>query len=216
MPPTREIVGNLPARPGIRRDEDVAPDDASLIHRTLAGETAAYGELVRRYQNRLYNTVFRLVGSAEDARDIVQDSFISAFEALNRFHGDSQFFTWLYRIAVNASISHKRKQRRTLRSGQGGSAGIAPEPADLSDGHAPDAALQRSEDRRSVQEALMRLGSEFRAVLVLREIDGRKYEEIAELLNLPIGTVRSRIHRARLELRLILEGMSKPKLDRNR
>lgn len=181
-------------------------DDGSLIRRTLAGETAAYGELVSRHQDRLFNVVFRQIGHAEDARDVVQDAFISAYEALGRFNGEAQFFTWLYRIAVNAAISHKRKQGHRQRVQVGGRA--VPDRPDLSDAAQPDAAINRQEAIERVQRALLQVTPEYRAALVLREIDGRKYEEIAEILELPIGTVRSRIFRGRLELRANLESMT--------
>src|ERR687883_549302 len=101
-------------RPGCWRRRDVSAvsaDDQRLIAECLQGDTAAFGELVRRYQDRLYNTVYRLVGNAEDAQDVVQDAFLNAYQSLEGFKGDSLFFTWLYRIAVNAAISFKRKRR---------------------------------------------------------------------------------------------------------
>lgn len=184
----------------------MATEDARLIRLTLAGDTSAYAELMRRHQGRLYNTVYRLVGHAEDARDVVQEAFISAFSALAQFHGQAQFSTWLYRIAVNAAISQKRRTRSAMQLRLGRGADLAAvDPPDDSFDHRPGAAMERQEDVDRLQRALGQLGAEFRTVLVLREIDGRKYEEIAEMLDVPIGTVRSRIHRARLELRTILQ-----------
>ena len=89
----------------------MSADDRRLIRECLQGDASAFGELVRRYQDRLYNTAYRLVGNAEDAQDVVQDAFLHAYQALDGFKGDSQFFTWLYRIAVNTAISLRRKQR---------------------------------------------------------------------------------------------------------
>src|SRR5437588_3618473 len=104
----------LPCR-GVQSEKGtVNPDDHRLIAECLQGRTAAFGELVRRYQDRLYNTVYRLVENAEDAQDVVQDAFLNAYQSLDGFKGDSLFFTWLYRIAVNTAISYKRKQRVPL------------------------------------------------------------------------------------------------------
>jgi len=184
----------------------VSGDDDRLIADCLKGQTAAFGELVRRYQDRLFNTVFRLVDSAEDAQDVVQEAFLHAYQSLDRFKGDSQFFTWLYRIAVNSAISLKRKQRTVVslhvdREGQGS----VPEPHDVSDLSQPDLALERADEERRIQAALNRLSPEHRAVLILKDLEDQKYETMAEILQVPIGTIRSRLHRARLELREVLE-----------
>lgn len=182
------------------------PDDRQLIADCLNGQTAAFGKLVSRYQDRLYNTIYRLVDHAEDAQDIVQDAFVSAYQSLKSFKGDSQFFTWLYRIAVNTAISAKRKQRQPLpiQVGRTGDEGI--DPVDPSEGNRPDHALERADEGRRIQAALQRLSPEHRAVLILKDMEGQKYEEMAEILGVPIGTVRSRLHRARLELRELLNG----------
>jgi len=183
----------------------VNPDDHRLIAECLQGRTAAFGELVRRYQDRLFNTVHRLVDNAEDAQDVVQDAFLNAYQSLGSFKGDAQFFTWLYRIAVNTAISMKRKQRvvYSLRGGRSDEGGR--EPLDPSEFSRPEHALEKAELERRVQGALNRLSPEHRTVLVLKEIDGQKYETMAEILSVPIGTIRSRLHRARIELREILE-----------
>jgi RNA polymerase sigma-70 factor (ECF subfamily) len=181
-------------------------DDSQLIALSVRGDRAAFGELVRRYQERLYHTVYRLVGNADDAQDVVQDSFLSAYQSLSQFKGNARFFTWLYRIAVNAAISSRRKHRAVLTADLPGAQTLA-EPHDESDGHQPGAALERAEDKAALWAALDALSPEHRAVLVLKEIDGQKYETIADLLGVPIGTVRSRLHRARLELHDRLEGI---------
>ncbi len=179
-------------------------DDHRLISDCLAGNTAAFGELVTRYQDRLYNTVFRLVSQPEDARDVVQDAFLNAYQSLATFKGDSLFFTWLYRIAINTAISMKRKQRTVLQLTSGLESGTVNEPADPSEATQPGRALEMAEDERRIQQALSRLSPEHRTVLVLKDMEGRKYEDMAELLEVPIGTIRSRLHRARLELRDML------------
>jgi RNA polymerase sigma-70 factor (ECF subfamily) len=173
-------------------------DDSQLIAETLAGNTAAFGQLVTKYQDRLYNTVLHVTGSVEDSRDIVQEAFVQAFLKLDTFQQTSAFYTWLYRIAFNVGASQRRRKRPTTSveyvretTGQ--------EPADSRPG--PEQRLEEAERRRQVEQAIATLSEEHRVVLVLREIDGCCYETIAEVLDLPIGTVRSRLHRARLQLR---------------
>jgi RNA polymerase sigma-70 factor (ECF subfamily) len=186
----------------------VNADEQRLISDCLRGQTAAFGKLVSRYQDRLFNTVYRLVGNAEDANDVVQETFIHAYQALSSFKGDSLFYTWLYRIAVNTAISWKRKQRPALRLQlDRGPDGVAREPMDVSPGSQPGHALERAEQGRRVQEALNRLSAEHRAVLLLKDVEDQKYETIAEIIGVPIGTIRSRLHRARLEFRTVLEQM---------
>ena len=201
----RARLGNYPLAVGVQPEKGtVNPDDHRLIAECLQGRTAAFGELVRRYQDRLFNTVHRLVDNAEDAQDVVQDAFLNAYQSLGSFKGDSQFFTWLYRIAVNTAISLRRKQRvvHTIRAGRDGGEG---EPLDASEFSRPEHALEKAEQERRVQNALQRLSPEHRTVLVLKDIDGQKYETMADILGVPVGTIRSRLHRARLELREILE-----------
>lgn len=170
----------------------------------MAGRTAAFGELVSRYQDRLFNTLLRFLGNAEDARDVLQEAFLNAYLALENFKGDSQLYTWLYRIAMNTAMTHKRKERVALskRVNRGES---ADEPADQSAYNRPESNMLRSEEGQRVQIALGKLSPEHRLVLILKDMDGQKYEEMAENLGVPIGTVRSRLHRARLELRELLE-----------
>ena len=181
----------------------VNADDRRLIAESLQGRSSAFGELVVRYQDRLYNAVLRVITDRDDALDVVQDSFVNAYQSLASFKGDSEFYTWLYRIAFNAAISVKRRKRSVLRFDQLGPdrPGARYEPADASADARPGASLERTEDELAVHDALTRLSSEHRTVLVLKDIDGMKYDEIAEIVGVPVGTVRSRLHRARLELR---------------
>jgi RNA polymerase sigma-70 factor, ECF subfamily len=173
-------------------------DDAQLIEQTLAGGSAAFGQLVEKYQDRLFNTVVHLTGNAEDARDVVQDAFVQAFLKLDTFQQTSAFFTWLYRIAFNLAASLRRRRRATVSVEQVREA-TGLEPVD--NGADPGGRLQQQERCRQVRQAIAELNEEQRAVLVLREIDGLCYESIAGILDLPVGTVRSRLHRARLQLR---------------
>lgn len=177
-------------------------DDQRLIAATQAGDVAAFGDLVARYQDRLYNSLLRLVGNAEDARDVAQESFLQAFQALPSFKGEAQFFTWLYRIAVNTAITMKRKRRAVL-SLQPDAEREALDPPDRSEHSRPESGLERSEEETRVHAALARLSAEHRTVLILKDMEGMKYEEMAEVLQVAVGTIRSRLHRARLELRAI-------------
>jgi RNA polymerase sigma-70 factor (ECF subfamily) len=146
------------------------------------------------------------LANAEDAQDALQEAFLNAYQSLDSFKGDSQFFTWLYRIAVNAAISLKRKQRVALRLEHEHAEGpVAAEPADTSTSSQPGLALERADQERRMQHVLSLLSPEHRAVLVMKEIDGLKYEDIAAVLQVPVGTVRSRLFRARMELRELLD-----------
>ncbi len=183
------------------------PSDAQLIDETLTGRSEAFGQLVLKYQDRLFNAVLHVVANADDARDIVQEALVQAFLKLESFREHSAFYTWLYRIAFNAAISHRRRLR-PMASVDRARETCHVEPSD----HEPDpaAALDCKERCRQVREAIAQLADDHRAVLVLREIDGCDYETIAEILTLPVGTVRSRLHRARLQLREMLKEMLAP------
>jgi RNA polymerase sigma-70 factor (ECF subfamily) len=182
----------------------VNTDDRRLIADCLAGHAPAFGALVRRYQDRLYNAVLRVVDNAEDAADVVQDAFLNAYQSLNSFKGDSEFFTWLYRIAFNAAISLRRKRKAVVSIDGAADEKSSIEPIDPSELSQPGTTLERSEEDAQLMAALNRLSTEHRAVLVLKDLEGQKYEDIAAVLDVPIGTVRSRLHRARLELRDLL------------
>lgn len=189
------------SRPNGRKDAPAEED--RLIALALRGRTEAYGELVRRYQDRLFNALHGFLGSPEDALDVAQEAFLSAWQALDGFKGGSRFYTWLYRIAMNLAIDLRRRHKPT------GSLDLAdddatqpPDPAEDAD---PHVALERDEEVRRVRQALLAVSEEHRMVLILKDFEGMKYEEIAEVLSVPIGTVRSRLHRARLDLRHVLE-----------
>ena len=179
-------------------------DDAQLIDQALGGHSEAFGQLVLKYQDRLFNTVFHVVGHAEDARDIVQEALVQAFLKLDSFRHRSAFYTWLYRIAFNVAMTQPAQAAADRVDGPRRETGNL-EPADDEDD--PAESLERKERCRQVRQAIAQLQEEYRAVLVLREIDGCCYETIAEVLDLPIGTVRSRLHRARLQLREQLKEM---------
>jgi RNA polymerase sigma-70 factor (ECF subfamily) len=180
-------------------------DDHCLIHACCAGETEAFGVLVRRYQDRLFPTLLRLCGNTEDAHDLLQDAFLRAYQKLHHFHGESAFYTWIYRIAVNLYLSQRRKRSNRRANDSRGAESFDP-PDDFSQSD-PSLPLVQAERDDQIQEALNALAPDHRAVVVLKEIDGLRYEEIASILKIPVGTVRSRLHRAREELRKLLRGL---------
>ncbi len=173
-------------------------DDAHLIDQALAGQSDAFGQLVTKYQDRLYNALLHVVGSPEEARDVAQDAFVQALLKLESFQRTAAFYTWLYRIAFNVAVSRHRKRKPTSSLDQRREAS-GQEPIARDGG--PSERMERQERVDQVQAALAALSEEHRAVLVLREMDGCCYETIAEMLDMPVGTVRSRLHRARMELR---------------
>jgi RNA polymerase sigma-70 factor, ECF subfamily len=179
--------------------------DQDLIDSCLAGRREAFGLLVERYQHRLYGSLVHVTGSTDQARDIAQDAFVHAFEKLSTFRGQSQFYSWLFRIALNAAISAQRKTQRVTGSVDAVKEATGQEPVDGRAGAVPWDRLETQERQMLVQRALAELPEEYRAALVLKEMDDLKYEEIAAVLQVPLGTVRSRIHRARQELRARLQ-----------
>ena len=180
--------------------------DQELIADCLSGQTHAFGDLVTRYQNRLFNTLVTVLGSTEDAHDVAQDAFVSAFQKLHTFRGHSAFYSWLFRIALNSAVSRKRKSRVAVSIDVAREkSGV--EPTDRHPAARPEHALETIETQSAVRAALAELAEEFRTALVLKEMEEMSYEEIAQIVGCPIGTVRSRIHRARLELREKLQGL---------
>jgi RNA polymerase sigma-70 factor (ECF subfamily) len=185
-------------------DEQARLDEERLIAASRRGDPEAYGGLVRRYQERLYHALFRFLQNAEDAADVVQEAFLSAYLALVDFKGGAKFYTWLYRIAMNHAIDLRRRQGAARRSGaREVEMESPPDP-----GLGPDRLAMQRDTASLLHRALGRLSQEHRLVLVLKDIEGMSYEEMAEVLEVPIGTVRSRLHRARLELKEVLEQMS--------
>jgi len=176
--------------------------DAELVKRARRGSPAAFAELVSRYQDRVFNTCYRMCHNDADALDLTQSTFLRALEGLGRFQGRSQFYTWLFRIAINLANSRRRADARRKRFAldeEQCDAGRARDPADS----VSRAAEQRELEAR-VEWALEKLDDEFRAAVVLKDIEDMDYASIAEILDVPIGTVKSRIHRGRLMLRDLL------------
>ena len=182
-------------------------NDDQLIARTLAGETDAFGALIRKYQMRLYNSMVHFLRNESEAEDVVQDAFMLALTKLDSFKGNSQFYTWLYRIAHNAAISKLRRKRPTVSldrrsSGEAGEESRLEMPGDEP---APSERMEQQERAATLMRAMEKLSHEHRSILILREMEAMDYEAISDVLQLPVGTVRSRLHRARTMLRELLE-----------
>ncbi len=181
-------------------------NDAELIRKSRDGDADAFGDLVLRYQNRIFATVYRILGNSEDAREMAQEAFFRAWSKLDTFREGARFSTWLYTITLNLTRSElrKRKTRRHIRPISlnvqfGGDDGRTIEPPSNDEG--PLQALGQAELHRLALQEVERLDTEAREVVVLRDMQELSYEEIADVIGCPLGTVRSRLHRARGQLR---------------
>ena len=178
--------------------------DAQLVARAKAGDSRAFEMLVIKYQRRIERLIARMVRDVDLVQDIAQESFIRAYRALPQFRGDSAFYTWLYRIAVNTAkkaLVDMKRDPLVTESARAASNDDDDETSrgerELTDGETPEALLATKEIAQAVNAAIEALSEDLRQAITLREIEGLSYEEIAELMNCPIGTVRSRIFRAR-------------------
>ena len=185
--------------------------DADLVKRVQAGDNRAFDLLVQKYQHKVINLVGRFVSDQAECQDIAQDAFIKAYRAIGSFRGDSQFYTWLYRIAANTAKNHLSSRARKSPS-----YAVDVDDAEHFEGESglkeysnPENMLLTDEIKATVFAAIERLPDDLKSAITLREIDGLSYEEIADVMDCPIGTVRSRIFRARdvidKELRPLLE-----------
>lgn len=177
-------------------------DDRETIDAILAGDTERFGELVDRYQRRLLGLLWHACNDRELAEDITQETFARAYKKLALFSGDSQFYAWLARMALNLLASDRRRKRIENQINREGFELAMDTEGDFT---RPEHSAERDETQRCVRQAIGKLAEERRAVLLLRDFDELDYDAIAEILQIPIGTVRSRLHRARLELRSILQ-----------
>lgn len=178
-------------------------EEHKLLRLAKAGDRDAFGALVELYQKRVYHQALRLTNSPEDAADVTQEVFFKVWRGLPRFQGDSSFATWLYRLTDNATIDLLRRESKRRGDvpldGLPFDGGLTTDPAP-----SPQEALEGRELQRAVARGLEQLSAEHRQVLVLRELNGLSYDQIAEVLGLSVGTVKSRIARARLALAKIL------------
>ena len=185
-------------------------DDSALVAQAAAGETAAFEALVERHRNRVYGLALRMLNSEDDASEVVQETFISAYRNLAHFRGDAQFSSWVTRIAANHALM-KLRHRKVVGAveesldephfNERGS--LIEEVAPIPDA---EASALNQELRGAIEAAAARLGDEYREVFVLRDLEGMSYEEIAELTGISVPAVKSRLHRARLSLRAAIDG----------
>jgi len=178
-------------------------EDAELIAAAKRGDRKAFSDLVVKYQRRVYLAALHVTGNHSDADDVAQETFVKAYRHIGGFDGRSDIFTWLYRIAVNTAKKSLMDLKRdplvteSARASRDEDDDRVPADSELSDGETPDAVLASKQIAAAVNFAIEALSEELRQAITLREIEGLSYEEIAELMNCPIGTVRSRIFRAR-------------------
>jgi RNA polymerase sigma factor (sigma-70 family) len=206
MDATKVLGKTLVASPERRQEADA---DFEVVRRVQAGDVAAFDVLIRKYRERLYGVVYNMTSNREDAADLTQDAFIKAFQSIQRFGGQSSFFTWLYRIAVNSTVTHIRKAR--LRSFFSLEAIDSDEPVakDIVDALTDKGGGERDTYVRELQErlnaAMQKLSIKHRTVVTLFEIDGLTHQEIAEIMDCSVGTVRSRLHYAKQLLQAELQ-----------
>jgi len=192
-------------------------DDDILVRQSQHGDSVAMGRLITKYQDRIYNAILKICANSHDAAELTQETFVKCIEKINTFEGKSAFYTWLFRIAVNLTLNYCKRRART--GAQSLQAVVATESdgaavelgAFLADQSAADPAVlaEDAEIGEIVLGALANLDDHHRAVMVLREIEGMNYSEIAETLRIEVGTVKSRLSRARANLREILKAVLK-------
>lgn len=196
-----------PAQPPTPPPGPEPADEMALVKRARYGDLSAYDELVRRYQERIYATVYHMTANHEDANDLAQDAFIKAYQALKSFKGGSSFYTWVYRIAVNKTINFLKQRKNKAQ--------MSLDDLDFNAEHDPDliALISDKTPRREIgltelqeklNEAMQKLSEPHRLVVTLHDVQGLSHEEIAEIMDCNIGTVRSRLFYARQQLQALL------------
>ncbi len=188
-------------------------DDMVLVEQAKGGDASALENLIRKYQNRIFNVILKISGNYEDAAELTQETFVKVIESIDTFKGKSRFYTWLYRIAVNLTINYcKRAVKLGFRSLDQNKGNLTDENKrylkDIltnSSAEEPSTSVQNKEINEIVMQSIMKLDDDQRAVLVLREFEDMSYDQIAEVLGIELGTVKSRLSRARNNLKEILE-----------
>jgi RNA polymerase sigma-70 factor (ECF subfamily) len=206
MDATKALGKTLVASPERRQEADA---DLAVVRQVQAGDVAAFDRLIAKYRERVYGIVYNMTSNREDAADLTQDTFIKAFQSIQRFGGQASFFTWLYRIAVNSTLSHLRKTR--LRSFFSLERINTDEPVSreiinaLTDKTGADRDTYVRELQEKLNDAMQKLSIKHRTVVTLFEIDGLSHQEIADVMNCSVGTVRSRLHYAKQLLQAELQ-----------
>jgi len=194
MPEHKQLAVAAPALP--------VPDD-ELVKRVQAGNSEAFEELVRRYEHKVYNITYRLMGNEQDASEALQDAFLRAYRFIGKFQFKSSFFTWLYRIATNVSLSKLRKREKvdivSIDQPVNEAGDLSFEIPDVKYG--PEKLMKQRELRAALQKAVDELAADYRSVVVLRDLEGLNNEEVSKVLDLSVAAVKSRLHRGRLVLR---------------
>lgn len=196
--------------PVTRTDDSETPapvDEEVLVQQARNGDLAAYDELVRRYQERIYATVYHMTANHEDANDLAQESFIKAFQALKSFKGGSSFYTWIYRIAVNKTINFLKQRKNRIHMSLNDldfNAEHDPDLVALTSEKTPQRDINLSELQEKLNTALLKLSEPHRLVVVLHDVQGLAHDEIAKIMDCNIGTVRSRLFYARQQLQAML------------
>lgn len=186
------------------------PDDKELVARALEGDETAYAELLERFRRPIFSLIYRMIGDREQAEDLAQESFVKAFNNLDSYNPDFRFSSWLFKIANNHAIDYLRRVRLSTVSIHG-----APDAADAereqetrivleAPDESPEQEMLALELGSEIERAIASLRPEYRTAIILRHVENRTYEEIAEIMEVPIGTVKTFLHRARAELRVAL------------
>lgn len=188
-----------------------AATDQQVVGWARDGVETAYRELLRRYERPVFSLIYRMVRDRELAEDLTQETFVKVLNALDRYRPEFKFSSWIFKIANNAAIDQLRRKELDTLSLEGGPDAVTPdrvEATSLQVGDASESPLEELEARElgsAIEAAIGRLRPEYRACIIMRHVDGRPYDEIADILDLPLGTVKTYIHRARAELRDTLE-----------
>jgi len=191
----------------------VQTGEMELVRRAQKGDLEAYDQLIKRYQERIYATVYHMTSNHEDANDLAQDAFIKAFQALKSFKGGSSFYTWLYRIAVNKTINFLKQRKNRLHMSLNDldfNTENNPDLVALISDKTPRREAGLKELQEKLNEALLKLSEQHRLVMVLHDVQGQSHEEIAEIMNCNIGTVRSRLFYARQQMQAWMADYLKP------
>jgi RNA polymerase sigma-70 factor (ECF subfamily) len=199
------VGGGTPSGPAPRRVGLVSEDDREAVRRVQAGDTEAFEPLVEKYKRKVFRLAYQVLRDQEEALDVAQEAFVKAFRALPAFKGDSAFYTWLFRITMNVALD--RKRQRATRAKSLGAEDVAPEEWErtaMSTDPDPEDVAAGVETRERIRKGLDSLSEHHRTIVILSDIEGLQYREIAEVLGIPMGTVMSRLHHARKRLREVL------------